>query len=208
MALELVSDAGAVEPLSLWLVRTQAKIGVAGGPEDDFIDGVAIPAVRQRCELQTGRQLRLVTYDLALDGFPCDRYIEIPRPPLVDVPSVSYTDTAGVTQTLVEGTDYSVSLPTGERPKRGRVVLLEGISWPSTRVQADAVRVRFQCGYATAADVPAILKAAMLMDATSLIANPENLSVGAAVTEIPGGARSIYWSWKSHATQLLPEGVR
>lgn len=208
MALELVTAASATEPLTIDEVKLQVKLptGEVDHPENPLISGILIPAVRQRCEQATRRQMRYVTYDLKLDAFPVESFIEIPRPPLLAVTYVKYLDEAGVLQTLTANTDYVVSAPTGERPKRGRVALAADAVWPATLQQADAVTIRFTCGYGYTSGpaVPPILKVAMLQDAATLYADRENVVKGASVAELPGGRRSIYWAWQSRPTQMLP----
>jgi uncharacterized phiE125 gp8 family phage protein len=50
----------------------------------------------------------------------------------------------------------------------GRIVLAYGKSWPSTYDEIQAVQIRFVCGYATAADVPAEIKLAILLKVAQL----------------------------------------
>jgi len=209
MALELYDDTDAVEPLDLDLVKLQVKLptGDAAYAENGLIEEVLIPAVRQRCEAATRRQLREVTYELKLDGFPSEPFIELPRPPLLDVEAVTYVDTGGTVRTLTVTTDYLVSAPAGEKPRRGRIALPAGKVWPTPIGQMNCVTIRFRCGHnadATLNHVPPILKAAMLLDAATLYADRENLIKGVWVAELPGGRRGIYWQWQSHPTQVLP----
>jgi uncharacterized phiE125 gp8 family phage protein len=206
MRLSIFDEDDAKEPLTIELVKQQVKLPPdQAHPEDQLITDVLIPAVRQRCESATGRQTREVTFDWTLDGFSCDGFLEVPRPPLLEVVHVKYLDTAAVEQTLVEDTDYVVSAPAGEKPRRGRIALAYGKSWPVTLDQIDAVRIRFRCGHGAAdgPKVPGLLKAAMLLDAATLFVDRENLVKGTIVAELPGGRRHIYWAWKSHPTQLL-----
>jgi uncharacterized phiE125 gp8 family phage protein len=210
MAIDLVDATDATEPLTLDQVKAQVKLptGDATYVENDLIEAILIPAVRQRCETATRRQIREVTYDWTLSRFPCEWFIEFPWPPLIEVEHVKHLDTAGDLQTLVEGTDYIVSAPRGEKPSRGRIALAADVVWPVTLAQINAVQIRFRCGYSDDEDlpVPALLKAAMLLDAGTLYADRENLVKGVSVAELPGGRRGIYWSWRSHPTQVL-EGV-
>jgi uncharacterized phiE125 gp8 family phage protein len=71
-------------------------------------------------------------------------------PKVLSVVSVKYIDTAGVEQTL-SPLDYLVDMDS----EPGYVVPAYGKTWPCTRAQINAVRVRYTAGYgATAADVP------------------------------------------------------
>jgi uncharacterized phiE125 gp8 family phage protein len=180
-----------------------ASLGVQAPSTNTTIDPEiqrVIAAVRDRAELATQRALPLQTWDLVLDDFPSCGWIEIPKPPLVSITHVKYRDGSGVLQTWA-ASNYIVEAPAGPRPRRGRVSLAYGISWPSTYGQAGDVTVRFVCGWSTPADVPPLLRAAMLMDLTTLYEHRDSIITGTIVAELPGGARDIYRSFKSHGTQ-------
>lgn len=132
--------------------------------EDPYVTNLIL-AARERAEIATRRQMLQATWDLKLDAWPRDQVIELPKPTLSSVTSVQYTDTAGTLQTLTVSTDYLVSAPVGPRSRRGRITLAFGMSWPSIRTIADAIVVRFVAGYGTTrADVPKLLRQAMLID--------------------------------------------
>lgn len=210
MRLSLFDDTGAVEPITLDEVKLQVKLPVGVvHPEDDYIENTLIPAARERAEIATNRQLRQVTWDLSGDGFPalCDGWLELPKPPLVEVLSVTYVDTAGVTQTLAAA-QYTVDAPSGPRARRGRLAPAYGVTWPTAREQLTAVTIRFVAGYSTlplpivGPLLPPLLKAAMLLDIATLYdPQRQNLVVGTIVANLPRGSQDIYRSFKSHPTQ-------
>lgn len=128
--------------------------------EDATVEDLIAEAV-DRCERVALRALLSQTWRLALDSF-CDKsnfalwdaglgwLLEIPRPPLLSVTSLQYVDDDGVTQTLAT-TEYQVD--TNEEP--GRIWPAYGTSWPTPRVQPNAVLVTYVAGYGTtAASVP------------------------------------------------------
>src|SRR5258707_273549 len=111
----------AVELLTLTEVKDQQKIYIAD--DDDLLAGWIV-AAREWAETVTRRTLPVTSYRLHLDSFPNqhdrheryrhERYyevngcpdhgiIELPKPPLISVESVTYLDENGNTQTL--GTD-------------------------------------------------------------------------------------------------------
>lgn len=197
--------------MSLWLVLGPADLPVTledaraqvhrGDVTDDdaFLMNQVIPAATQRGEHQTHRQFIEATWDLKLDwGFPAE--IVVPRPPLLLVVSITYVDPAGTVQTLA-ASDYQVSAPTGPRCRRGRIRPAYGLSFPATRLQMDAVTVRFKAGYGTKpADVPALLRQGILLDVGTLYEHRESVITGTIVAEIPGTALAIYRSFKSFGT--------
>lgn len=129
-------------------------------------------------ENETRRQLVQATWDLILPGFPAaGEPLELRRPPLVSVASVTYLDVDGQQQTLVEGTDYRVN--TVATP--GSIYPVDG--WPDTAENRhDAVTVRFVAGYGADADaVPRALRQALLILAADAYDLPGTLVVGTTV---------------------------
>lgn len=132
----------------------------AGAPStnttDDGLLAMLIAAARAAAEHELGRYLVSQTVDLHLDEFPESN--EIRLPPLQSVSSVTYVDSDGATQTLAAD-QYAVD--SVSRP--ARIAPAYGVTWPATRAQAGAVRVRFLAGYGAAAAVPACVKHWMLV---------------------------------------------
>lgn len=191
------------EPITLTEVRDQCLIPADVTDQDAHISNILIPAVRDRAEAATGRRIITQTWDLVLDAFPDADYIEIPHPPLQSIESVKYRDATGTLQTW-DASNYVVEAPAGPRCRRGKLTLAFGVSWPSTYGQAGDVTIRFVCGYGDeASDVPALLKAAMLLDVATLYEHRENIVTGTIVAELPATARQIYRSYFSHTTQRL-----
>lgn len=191
--------APAREPVTLAEAKSQLRITHV--LEDAYITGVLIPAVRDRAQLNTQRQLIEATFRLDLDDWPGEDWIVIPRAPLRSVTSVQYVDASGVTQAMATS-DYIVDAPAGDRAARGRVVLAYGKSWPNIRAQANAVRITFVAGYGTSpASVPGLLRKAMLTDLASAYAQREDVVVGTIATELPRASAGVYRSFKSRARQ-------
>lgn len=83
--------------------------------------------------------------------------------------TVKYYDSDNVEQTLSSGR-YTVDITS--QPAR---VVIDADGWPEVFDRANAVTVRFVCGYgATADDVPASLRAAMLLHIGDLFENRQN----------------------------------
>lgn len=135
----------------------------------DPLLNLLIKAARQAAELELRRYLVTQTVDAYLDAFPCidvrrldqeHPYFaarEIRLPPLQSVTSITYTDGEGAEQTL-DTSLYTVdaaSIP-------ARIVPAYGTTWPTTREQPNAVRVRFVAGYGAASAVPQCVKHWML----------------------------------------------
>lgn len=144
-----------VEPLSYEQVRDFARID---GDADLRDISELIKTVRDSCEFETERSLLQQTWQFTLDSFPASDTIELPRPPLTSVSSVSYIDENGSTQTF-SSSSYDVDTTR----EVGRIRLSPSTSWPATQAaRANAVTVTYLAGYGTAAsDVPASLTFAM-----------------------------------------------
>src|SRR5690606_33276935 len=121
--------------------------------DDALITGL-VRAVRLACETECQRTLLLTTRELVVDRFP--RALRLDWPRVIAVESVKYLDVDGVQQTL-HPDDYLLDNEGMVRP--GWLVPAYGLTWPDTRAQVNAVRVRYTAGYgSTAADVPEDLK--------------------------------------------------
>lgn len=146
----------AIEPVSLAeaLVQCRAMAGV----EDAWFND-AIRAAREEAENTQWRAFITQTWDLWFDGFPT-MPIDIPRPPLVSVQSVSVYDIANA-ETVVPVADYFVDRST----EPGRIAFSYGATWPVIEPrELSTVRVRFACGYGMfATDVPRYVKLAILL---------------------------------------------
>ena len=110
-----------------------------------------------------GRCLGAQTWVLHLPCFPRGR-LQLPLPPLIDVVSIEYVDTDGVSRT-VSAADYVVL-----DGAIAAVDLASGKSWASTARQARAVSITFIAGYDPA---PEPIKAAIKLMVGDLYANPE-----------------------------------
>lgn len=196
MALSLVT-APTVEPVSLAEAKLHCR--VTSDEETPLLETL-ITAARERAERATRLALLTQTWDLVLDAFPPELFVELPKPPLASVTWVKYRDGAGAWQTWAS-TNYSVEAPSGPYAARGRINLLLGGSWPSTYGEAGDVSIRFVCGVTAATALPALLKTAMLLDIATFFQQREQVFTGVAVAELPCGSREIYASFRSYGVQ-------
>lgn len=134
----------------------------AGAPTSnttgDPLINLLIVAARQAAEQELGRYLITQTLDAYFDAFPESDDDPILLPPLSSVSAITYVDDAGATQTW-SSAEYLVDATTIP----ARITPAYSYSWPSTREQTNAVKVRFVAGYGAAAAVPQCVKHWMLM---------------------------------------------
>lgn len=126
--------------------------------EDTLID-TYIATARQYFAQQTGVEPIDTVREVRMDAFPT-RYIELPRRPLIEVVSVSYTDADDVLQTLAVDTEYLVG-GVGQ-PRPGVISVLSGASWPTPKDAFGSVAIRYRAGYGShPGDVPEMIRAAI-----------------------------------------------
>lgn len=157
-----VITAVATEPVSLAEARLHIKAD--SDTSEDTLISAWITAAREIAEHYTGRAMAQQTLEAVLDAFPCEEYIDLPRPPVASVTSIKYDDEDGTEQTLSTD-DYSLSTYAESR----RINLAADAEWPATEDAADSVRIRFVTGYAAVgagagfAACPKAVKSAILL---------------------------------------------
>jgi uncharacterized phiE125 gp8 family phage protein len=194
MGLQLITPP-ALEPISILEARAHCRIDTA---EDDGLLAGYIIAARRHCETHLERVLITQTWDATYDwGWPREyeahgywlRYvIRPPIQPLQSVTSITYVDTAGVSQTL--GT--SLYVVHAGKDRVGYVDLAHGQSWPEVRCQTDAITMRFVAGYGSIpSDVDEPIRQAMLLLIGHWYENREASIVGTSAVELPLGVRAL-----------------
>lgn len=145
----------ATEPITLAQVKAHLRLDLSDTSEDNQLTQW-ISAAREYGETYTRRAFATQTVEMTLDSFPYEEYIELSRAPLQSVTSVIYKDYNAVETTF---TDYIVDIDN----EPGKVILAYGKPWPSfTPYPANAVRIRYVCGYDNTRTIPKIFVDAML----------------------------------------------
>lgn len=178
MSLTLITPP-AVEPISLDELRQQVQLG--DDTSQDTLLTIYITAARQQAEQTMSRPLISQVWEQRLDAFPAAE-MDLGQPSVLSITSVSYTDTTGAEQLL----DASAYLLDAAAYPGGWLLPAAGTSWPATAAQVNAVRVRYTCGFGPAAeDVPAPIRAWLLLTAAALFAQREALDVSGKVAALP-----------------------
>lgn len=175
MGLKLINVASS-EPITLPQLKAQCRVDTS---DDDAVLTLAIAAARAKAENYTGTAIISQVWDQTLDAFP-EAEIELLKPPVTSINSVTYVDADGATQTLANG---AYSLDNATFP--GWLLPAYGTDWPETRDQANAVTIRYTTGYADTAAVPGDMRAWLLMTAAFIYAQREVMVLGGKVAEIP-----------------------
>lgn len=119
---------------------------LAGDPVSDTELSNIITRAREEGEELTRLAFAPQTLEYAIDEFPSNNYINLPRAPLTSVTSIKTYDSDGTETTLTVTTQYLVD--TDSTP--GRIVLPYSGTWPSDAdYPINPIRVRYVCGYTT-----------------------------------------------------------
>lgn len=195
MPLQRLTDPAAT-PLSLPEVKFNLRLAVsmaAAGEahdEDTLIDGLLRAAV-DYVEQHTGRSLLPQVWEKTLDAFPAAE-IELPKPPVLAVESVRFRDPQGQWQ-ILGASAYAVDLDS----QPGWLLPAMGLDWPDTLASANAVRIRYQAGYADASKVPASIKQAIHLLVGHWYENRQAATVGNAQAQsIPFGVEALLAPYK------------
>ncbi len=188
----------AVEPVGL--NEAKAYLGVLDSAEDNLISNL-ITAARQAVEQYCGRVLINQSWRLTLDTWPQEAIvngglrddgallaanhrlgggvvaIQLPKPPLQAVLAIRVYSAAGPAATI-PASNYVVD----GAATPGRVVMTSGASLPVIGQTARGLEIDFTAGYgATANDVPAVLRQAVLQAVKALYGRDGDQSLAAAL---------------------------
>jgi len=153
-----------------------------------------ISAARAHAEDFTERCLAEGTFELRLDAFAS--VISLPKAPVQSIVSIMYIDSDGAEQTL-DPAVYTFD----DNPDAPAVRLAYDQTWPATRSEANAVRIRFVAGFQAASSppnpVPPQIKQALLLIIGHLHENREDSSA-AKLEPIPLGAQALLRPLRLH----------
>ena len=192
MALTMVTEP-AREPVDLDELEDHLRLSETSTGAEDVPLLWYLQTARRYCEKVQGRAYLEQTWRLTLGGFPRERYIVLPRPPLLGVTSVTYYGTGGTASTMTAGNYY---VDTASEP--GRVHLGYGELWPTTTLRpANGVEVLFSAGYGSvASSVPIEVKQAIKLMAGHLYEHREAVipqRFGGQLQEMALGADALLW---------------
>lgn len=164
----------------LTIADAKAHLRVDHADEDALISGL-IDAAHAHIDGYGGTLGRaLITQTWTVDFPTFMNRMDIPLAP-VQSATIQYYDSTNAQQTLATSV-YAV-LTDGLGPY---VDLKYNQQWPQTYTRDDAVKITFVAGYgATAASVPAAIRAAMLLLISHWYDNRSTLSIGESVSELP-----------------------
>lgn len=182
----------AIEPVTLADAKLHLHVDDSG--EDALIQAL-IASARGQCEHILGRSIMPQTWELVLDSFPADSDIELLNPTIIGITSIKYIDANTGTEVTLAANQYALD----KDNEPGWVMPVAGVTWPATADVANAVRVRYQAGYADAASVPEGIKSWIKLAVGVWYKNRE-AGVEAAITTLPhdffSGLLDRYRIWR------------
>jgi uncharacterized phiE125 gp8 family phage protein len=172
--------------------------------EEQDTAALCVKAAREQVETETRRAYMKQTWVLKLRRWWGGRFLELPRPPLLSVTSITYVDTAEATQTLATSV-YKVLTRRHDSPFGG-VYLADGEEWPELfgEINAQEITITFVAGYSSNADeetqraaVPATARVANRQLASHYFGLAREVGItGTILTQIPHGLERILWGLK------------
>ena len=188
-----------------------ARIDSSDVTENALIESLVFLA-QDMAESYTGTAITTQTLQLFLDRLPFyqderlaegvftapdlqsnPNYIVLPKPNLISVTHVKHYNNDNTSVTFTS-TNYYVD----ESSQQGRIVLKNGVSWPTASElrNANAYEVQYVAGYGnTASDVPKPLVQAIKMLALHLYENRE-IATGSNVNMIPNTVAMLFAPYK------------
>jgi uncharacterized phiE125 gp8 family phage protein len=166
------------EPVTLTEIKEYLRVD--GNDFDNVLNSLII-AAREYCEVFQNRSFVTQTWEMILDGFP-KMPLELPRPPLQSVVSITYKDKDGIESTI-DPADYIVD----QYSEPGRVMFASGKSWPAVDLQPiNGVKIRFTSGYGDSGSVPEAVKQAIKIYVAHRYENPD-------ADEVPTVVQILLW---------------
>lgn len=162
------------EPVTL--DEAKAHLRVIGSDEDDLISALIVAAR----EMAEGRLNRTITQRTRTEVFTSWRDdLVLPKPPIVSVDSVAYTDDVGEVQTLDQDQYFAAVYL-----EPAVVELVPGFQGPALHFRHHPIAVTYTAGYPEG-DVPRAICQWMLLAIGTLYQNRESMVTGVTVAELP-----------------------
>lgn len=161
------------------LAEAKQHLRVDHSEEDDLINGLIEAATSYLDGYQGVLGRCLITQRWQQDFEGCARKLELSLP-ASSVVQVTYDSD------VVLSSKYVLT----NSPMRTNVLLKQGESWGSGSESLYPIRVTYECGYGSPADVPSSLKAAMLLLIGNWYINREQ-AVYKNVADLPHGVQAL-----------------
>jgi uncharacterized phiE125 gp8 family phage protein len=173
------------EPVTVAQVKAQCRVENSA---DDALIAIYLTAAREKCEEMARRAFITQTLRLSLDEWPLGRVLRLPRPPLISVTSIIYTDDEGVATTWAAA-NYVID--TDSEP--GRISPDPDTTWPFTSEalrSLGGIKITYTAGYGAASACPKKYQQAVLLLAAHFYERRE-ASSEVDLKDIPFGVAAL-----------------
>lgn len=171
----------ASEPVTLQEAKTHIRVDTT--EEDSYILAL-ITAARERIEDWLDRAIVSQVRVYVRDKWPQGRVLSLPGGRMLSLISVSYRDSSGVEHSFNDILPDTETVP-------ARLILPPDKSWPADSLYPlNPIRVEYEVGYGSPADVPLKIKQALLLLVGHLYENREATSSD-KLLEIPFGIAAL-----------------
>lgn len=175
-AATVTSTSEPLAPEPITLDEAKAHLRVIGSDEDGHLTGLII-AAREMAEGRLNRTIRQRAITEVFSGW--HEGLVLPKPPVVSVESITYTDADGTVQTLPPEDYYA-----GVHVEPAIVELAPGFRAPALHFRRHPIAVTYIAGYG-AGDVPRAIIQWMLLAIGAMYQNRESVVTGISVAALP-----------------------
>jgi uncharacterized phiE125 gp8 family phage protein len=174
----------ATTPISLAEAKSHLRVEI---PDEDSLISAYVSAATSWVEQYLRRALISQTWRIYLDEFPGDgEAIVVPLSPLVSISAFEFKTYDTGEWKEVHNSTYTVEVPGGENPGRGRILPAYGATWGEARGEPNSVRYTAEVGYgASGSAVPEPIRTAIRQLVGTAYANRESVVTGTIATKIP-----------------------
>lgn len=173
-AASTLAGVSGAEPVTI--DEAKAHLRVVGSDEDDLIAGL-ITAAREMAEGRLNRTIAQRTRTEVFASWRDD--LVLPKPPILSVDSVTYTDDTGEVQTL-DPVQYHAAVYL----EPAVVELVPAFQAPTLHFRRHPIAVTYTAGYPEG-DVPRAICQWILLAIGTLYENRESMVTGVSVAELP-----------------------
>ncbi len=171
------------EPVTLEEVKTHLRLD--GASEDALLASLILTS-RLHIEAALGLALISQGWRLVLDKWPRDGVVSLPIAPVRSIEEIRVRDADG-TPTVVPVEEYD--LASAGRPQR---IVYLGNGWPVPGRRVAGIEIDLAAGYgATADDVPAPIRQALLLLIAHWYEHRDPFEIGAPQTHVPGAVSRL-----------------